>query len=188
VGTGPSNAWPTWTTSTIPGVSDYQRISGNDSFFTYPPAGKWNRFDETLVADNTWYDCRVSGPAIYDGSSQGDHICPEIFAGAAVSSTFVIPTTGIYAITAAEHFTPVYNCDVYLRVTNTIVAIKQVSVVGVPLHDQTLTLYVEHAFTAGTTIKVQHKVNSFGDSRQLDLITNTPAPEISIRYLQRLTV
>lgn len=189
MGSGPSNSWPDpndpdW----VPGGSDFARIFGNEKFFTVPPAGKWNRYDTSLVADNQWHDCRVAGPAIYDVDSQGGHLCPEIAAGSAISSTFVIPTTGLYAIAATEHFLPSVNADVYLRITNTVVSIKQVSAVDVPLHDQTLEIYVEHPFTAGTTVKVQHKVNQFGDSTPLALVTNSPAPEISIRYLQRLTV
>lgn len=184
MGLGVQSGWADPTNpSYVPSGSDFLKIYNDIKRIAQRPAGKWFRFDTSLVGDNNWYDCRVSA-AEYDVDAEGGQIVGTI-SGAA--STFTAPTTGIYGCGVRERYSGSLNGDHSLQiiVVGAVAAFAEHTQTIVPAHVQTNWCYTEKYLTAGQQVKFQHKYQQFsGGSDTLTLYTTPPTPEIIMRLVQ----
>jgi hypothetical protein len=185
MGAGPSNAFPVFSSTTVPGASDLNRFAGNDAFFTVPPMGRFQRADDSLVGDNAWHACRFN-LANYQADSQGSYFSTALqnTPGTFVD-TFNINTTGVYHICATEHFTNSADGYHFLRI------IRVAANVVMDQHDSDISInkYVtarlafDYPLAAGEQVQLQHRAFS-GSTLTLD----PTLAFMSIRMVGRLTV
>lgn len=186
MGLGVQSGWPDPTNPTwVPGGSDFLKLFNNDKRLAVRPAGKWVRYDTTLVSDYpTWHNCQVSSTT-YEVDAESGHFVGTI---TGVADTFTIPTTGLYDLYVQERFQGAVNGNHGLRVVN---ASTQVTfddayseMAIIPLHVQVHRLFVPGVYlTSGTTVNFQHRYNGFGDVTPLPLQTGAPTPTITIRMV-----
>lgn len=185
MGLGVQSGWSDPTNPTyVPSGSDFLKIYNDIKRIAVRPAGKWFRYDTTLVGDNNWYDCRVDA-AEYDVDAEAGQIVGTI--GATPANTFNITTTGIWALGVRERYSGTLNGDHSLRifVVGAVAALAEQDKVIVPAHVSSNWCYTEEYLTAGQQIKFQHKYQQFsGGSDTLTLYTTPPKPEIIMRLVQ----
>jgi hypothetical protein len=184
MGLGVQSGWsdptnPSW----VPGGSDFLKLFNDVKRLAVRPAGKWTRYDTSLVGDNNWYDCRVAGIR-YDVDAEGGQIVGPITGSA---STFNVTTTGIWGLGVRERYSGSLNGDhsLGIMVVGAVAPLVEHTQTIVPAHVQTNWCYTEEYLTAGQQVKFQHKYQQFsGGSDTLTLYTTPPIPEIIMRLVQ----
>lgn len=184
MGTGPSNAWPTFTDGpdgTGIGASDMNRMAGDFKVLSQQPAGRFLRYDTAMTGDQQWYNCRYM-TAQYDVDAQGGYLSPDLHTGAAVADTFTINTTGLYHIQATERG----SCGTsgYLRLgifinSGSELAEDIVNFLG--LQVWVADVSTTHYLTAGQQIQIRHYAFT---SQPITLYTGAPGPFLTITRVQ----